>query len=182
MFDAQTAFVVPNSAFSLIGAAGATVQIGNVIDLLGQGVGTAPANIIGNRSYYGVDPGIGLMKNEVEIDIAAALATGNAATAEFAIQYAPDTGAAGGYLPGTWESANTTGAKAVSEYPAGTQVRMDLPPAPPDQQLPPPRFVRAVLIVPAATNLSGGTVQFAGIVPARTDFVQKNAPNNYVQA
>lgn len=179
MFDAQTAFVPPNSAFSLVGGAGVTLQIGQIIDLLGSGVGTAPPSIIGNRSLYGVDPGIGLMKPEVELDVLAGLATGNAATVEFAIQYAPDTGAGGGYQPGAWENVNTTGAKAVAEYPAGTQLRMDLPPAPPDQQLPPPRYVRMVMIPAAATNLNAGTVQFAGIVMARTDFVQRNAPNNY---
>jgi len=181
VFDSATAFVQPNSAFSLIGVAGSDLQIGNVVDLMGVGVGVAPPNIIGNRSLYGVDPGIGF-KPVVEINILAGLATGNAMTAEFAIQYAPDTGSAGGYLPGTWENASTTGPKAVSEYPAGTQIRMDLPPAPPDQQLPPPRYIRAVLVGEAAKNLNAGTVQFAGIVMSRTDPVNKNAPNNYVQA
>jgi hypothetical protein len=179
LFDAQTAFVLPNSAFSLVGGAGAIVQIGNIVDLLGVGVGVAPPNIIGNRSVYGVDPGIGLMKNEVEIDLLAALATGNSATAEFAIQYAIDSGASGGYQPGTWEDANTTGIKAVGAFPAGTQIRMDLPPSPADMQLPPPRFVRAIMRPSAAANLNAGTVAFAGIVPARTDLVNKNAPNNY---
>lgn len=180
MFDAQTAFVLPNSAFSLVAGAGVTVQIGQVVDLMGVGVGVAPPNIIGNRSVYGVDPGIGF-KPVVEIDILAGLATGTAMAPEFAIQYAPDTGAAGGYNPGTWENASTTGAKAVTVYPAGTQIRMDLPPAPPDMQDPPPRYIRAVLLGVAAVNLTVGTVAFAGITMSRTDLTNKNAPNNYAE-
>jgi hypothetical protein len=174
MFDAQTCWVTPNSAFSLVGAAGAVVQLGNVIDLLGSGEGTQP-NFIGNRSVYGVDPGIGF-KPMAEIDLLAGLATGTAATAEFAIEYAPDNGS---FYPGAWEIGSTTGAKAVAEYPAGTQIRMDLPPAPPST--PTPRFVRAVLIVPAAEDLTAGTVAFAGIVMSRTDLVNKQAPNNFTQ-
>lgn len=178
MFDAQTAFVLPNSAFSLVGGAGATVQIGQVVDLMGVGVGVAPPNIIGNRTYYGVDPGIGF-KPVVEIDILAGLTTGNAFAAEFAVQYAQDTGAAGGYQPGTWESASTTGSKAVGVYPSGTQIRMDLPPAPPDMQDPPPRYIRVALLGVSGENLTAGTVSFAGITMSRTDLTNRNSPNNY---
>lgn len=181
MYDATTVFVAPNSAFSLVGAAGAAVQVGVIYDLLGAGVGVAPPNIIGNRptGFYGVDPGIGKPKPEIEIDIVTALGTANAATVEFQIEYAPDTGSAGGYQPGTWEVASTAGVKAVGEYPANTQVRMDLPPAPPDQQVGPPRFIRLIMQPAAGTNLNAGAVSFAGIVYARTDLVNKNAPNNY---
>lgn len=181
MTDPLLSFVPVGAApVSLVGAAGATVQIGAIIDLLGQGVGTAPQNIIGNRSLYGVDPGPGRMKPEIEVVIGTALATGNAATAEFALQYAPDGGAAANYQPGAWEAGNTTGAKAVAEYAASVVVRLDLPPAPPSTLT--PRYMRLVLLVPSGTNLSAGTVTFAGLVPARDDYANRNMAANYAVA
>jgi len=182
MTDALVCFVQPGGLQSLIGAAGAVIQVGSVIDMLGQGVNTAPANIIGNafNGFYGVDPGVGRMKPEIQINIGVAFATANAATGEFALQYAPDTGAAGGYAPGTWEDGATSGFKAVGLYPALTVVRMDLPPAPP--ATPNPRYVRLIFRPLAATNLSAGTVTFAGLVMARDDLVNRFSPNNFVAA
>lgn len=185
MIDNLVSFVGLNAAaVSLVGGAGVTVQIGQTLDLLGAGVGIAP-NIIGlNRvsGFYGVDPGIGRMKPEIQVSFGVAPATGNGALPEFALQYAPDTGAAGGYQPGTWESATTTGAKAVGSF-LTTVPRMDLPPAPQDQQAPPPRFVRLVMVPnqvgAAAANLTAGTVSFAGLVMARDDLVNRNAPSNF---
>ena len=183
MFDALTAFVMPGGAQSLVGAAGTLVQIGQTIDLLGAGVGVAPPNIIGNRpsGFYGVNPGIGKFKPEIEVDFSVNPATGNGATIEFALQYAPDTGAVGGYLPGTWEDANTTGFKAATEYTTALPVKMDVGPAPPNT--PTPRFVRLIMRPASGTNLNAGTVNFAGLTIARADLVNaQTAPNNFVQA
>lgn len=180
MIDNQVSFVgLGAAAASLVGAAGALVQVGDVIDLLGVGVGVAPPSIIGNRAsgFYGVDPGVGRTKPRCAIYIGTSLATGNSATAEFALQYAPDTGSSGGYLPGTWEDGATGGAKAVAEYAAGVLAQLDLPPAPPSTQT--PRFVRLVMRVPASTNLSAGTVIFAGLVMGLDEQAQRQAPNNY---
>lgn len=180
MYDARVCFVLPGGAQSLVGGAGAEVQIGVTLDLLGVGVGQAPPSIIGNAfgGFYGVDPGIGKAKTEIEITFSTAMATGNAATAEFVVQYAPDTGAAGGYAAGTWEDAETTGAHTATEWGTANAVRMDVPPAPPST--PNPRYVRLILRVPAATNMNAGVVNFAGLVYARTDLVNRFAPNNYV--
>src|SRR5579863_8182505 len=99
--DALLNFVQPNAMpVSLVGAAGASISIGGVIDLLGSGVGTAPQGIIGNTTLWGDDPGIGRVKPDIQITIGTAVATGNGATTAFALQYAADTGAAGGYQPG----------------------------------------------------------------------------------
>lgn len=183
MKDNQVAFVGLGAApVSLVGAAGAAIQIGQIIDLLGQGVGQAPAGIIGNRAsgFYGVDPGAGRTKPDIEIDIGAAAQTGSAATAEFALQYAPDTGAAGGYNPGAWEDGATTGYKGVGELTAGQQLRMDLPPTPPGTAT--PRFVRLIARLAAGTDFTAGTVAFAGLVMGRTDQAQRQAPSNYTVA
>lgn len=182
--DQQLTFVgLGAAAVSLVGAAGAAIQIGSTLDLLGVGVGVAPPGVIGNpfNGFYGVDPGPGMLKPTFSGRIGTALATSNAATAEYVLQVAPDTGAAGGYQPGTWEDWVTTGTRAVSDFAANGKVRMDLGPAP--NNTPAPRFVRLLQRVPAATNLSAGTMTFAGFVMADDDLGNaQNAPQNYAVA
>lgn len=177
--DALTNFVQPGAVpVTAVGPAGAIVQIGQTLDLLGPGVGVAPPGVIGNTTLWGHDPGIGRVKPEIQITVGTAFATGNAATGEFVIQYAPDTGAAGGYQPGTWEDAETTGFKAVGVFSANQVVRMDLPPTPPST--PTPRFTRLIMRPAPATNFSAGTVSFAGLTMVRDDQANKQAPSNYV--
>lgn len=160
-----------------VGAAGVNITFATIIDLLGSGVGTAPVNIIGNATLFGQDPGgIGKNKPDIEIVIGTAFTTSNAATANFAIQVAPDAGTPT-YLPGTWETAAETGAKPVTELTAGQVLRLAMPPAPPNTMR--PRYVQLLMQVPAATNMTAGTVSFAGIVFARDDMAQKNAARNY---
>lgn len=182
--DQQLTFVgLGAAAVSLVGAAGAAVVIGNPLDLLGLGVGVAPQGVIGNpfNGFYGVDPGPGMLKPTFSGRIGTALATGNAATAEFVLQVAPDTGAAGNYQPGTWEDWVTTGARAVGDFAANSKVRMDLGPAP--NNTPVPRFIRLLLRVPAATNLNAGTMTFAGLVMADDDLGNvQQAPVGYAVA
>ena len=177
MLDSQLEWVSHAGApQSMVAGAGVTVPFNNIIDELGQGVGTAPANIIGNATLFGADAGIGRFKLEAQINIGTAFATSNVATANFAIQVAPDLGAPT-YQPGAWETAAETGAKPVAEMAANTVIRMDLPPAPPLTQR--PRYIRMVLLVPAATNFTAGTVTFAGLVAGRDDQTNRQAAANY---
>jgi hypothetical protein len=181
MFDSLTAFVLPGGAASLIGAASATIQIGGIYDLLGQGVGTAPANIIGtNRlnSFYGVDPGAG--KGKPEIEITFGVSPVGAGTFAYALQYAPDTGVAGGYQPGTWETAYATSFSAATEYSTADAVRLDVAPSPPNT--PQPRYVRVVMIPATGDHMTAGSVSFAGIVMARASDIltAQQTPSNYV--
>lgn len=167
-----------------MGLAGVTVQIGAVYDFAGVGVGVAPPNIIGSNRYagfYGVDPGAGQFKPEIEITFSVAPAA-SAGTYQYALQYAPDTGAAGGYLPGTWENASETNNSAVTEYGLTNAVRLDLTPAPPNT--PQPRYARLVMIPSSGNNMTAGTVNFAGIVLARAADILANrfTPSNYVAA
>lgn len=180
MFDASTTFVQPGGAASLVGAASTTIQIGGIYDLAGVGVGVAPPNIIGSNrlgGFYGVDPGSGKGKPEVEITFSTSPA--GSGTFQYALQYAPDTGATGGYQPGTWESAFETNASAATEYTTANAVRMDVPPAPPNT--PQPRYVRIVMIPASGDNMSAGVVSFAGIVMARGSDIlaNQNSPSNY---
>ncbi len=170
--DSKLEFVPHASApQTVVGAAGATITFTGVIDLLGSGTGTAPSNIIGNAALFG-DPGegIGRTKPDIQITIGTAFTTGTAATANFALQYAPDLGTPT-FLPGTWETAAETGAKPVSEMTANQVLRLAMPPTPPNT--PRPRFMQLVMLVPAATNMTAGTVSWAGIVFARDDQANK---------
>ncbi len=179
--DALTNFIQPGAAAqSMVGAAGAEIQIGNIIDLLGNGSGQAPTSIIGNTTTWGHDPDIGRVKPVIQINIGTAFTTGTAATGRFCLEYAADTGSAGGYVPGTWYVSSATEAHAVSQLTANQVLVMDLTPAPPE--VPRPRFVRLTMQVPAATNMTAGTVTFAGLTMAADQNASKQAANNYVVA
>lgn len=182
MLDAILEFVShAGAAQSMVGAAGAAIPFNNVVDLMGSGVGTAPPNIIGRASLFGEDPGIGRYRPFVEIVLGAAFTTSNSATATFSIQYAPDTGSAGGYLPGTWEVAAETGALTAAELSAAQVIRMDVPATPPNT--PTPRYMRIVMTPPAATNFTAGTIEAAFITQGRDDLRSaQQAASNYVVA
>lgn len=180
-------FISPNGpALSAIAAAGATVYFPNVVDILGYGVGQAPsANIIGNppSGFFGQDVGLGIWKLDIEIDIGTSFTTSNSATAEFVLQGAPDTGAAGAYQPGTWEDFATTGTHAASELVTATlsagRFRMAMPPAPPATLT--PRYLRMLMRVPSATNFTAGTITGAYMVQGRDDLQSaQQSANNYV--
>lgn len=181
MFDALTAFVLPGGSASLIGAASATVQIGAIYDLTGVGVGVQPPNIIGSNrlsGVYGVDPGSGKGKPEIEITFSTSPA--GTGTFQYALQYAPDQGSAGGFQPGTWETATETNPSAATEYTTSRAVRLDMAPAPPNT--PQPRFMRVVMVPASGDNMTAGVVSFAGIVMARGSDIlaNQNSPSNYV--
>lgn len=173
MLDAQLSFVPPGVTQSLVVGGAATTQLGQVIDILGQGVGTAPANVIGNASVFGEDAGIGIWKVDLQVNIGTAPVGGNN---NFALQGAVDSGASGGYLPGTWETFAETGAKTPAQLLANSVWRMAMPPTPPD--MPTPRYYRLVAISSAA--VTAGTISAAFMVQGRDDLQNKFAANNYV--
>lgn len=181
--DALLNFLPIGSNLSMVGAAGASIVIapaGGALDLLGEGVGLAPVNIIGNamRGVFGTDFGIGVRKAQLVVGVGTAFATGTAATWNLAWQFAEDTGAAGGYLPGTWVTAVETGPQAVGNAPAGAIIgRFDFPP-----QIPPnfqPRYSRLLMQFPAAEDLTAGTLAFALVTTDRDDQANQFAANNY---
>ena len=59
--DALVNFIPIGSSIPILGAAVRS----NIYDILGSGVGTPPANIIGNRTLFGSDVGIGGLKPQV---------------------------------------------------------------------------------------------------------------------
>lgn len=181
LIDAQTWFVAPGSPLSLVGGAGVDIPSPNTIDLLGQGVGTAPQNIIGTATTFGEDVGIGDPRVQVEAVVGTAFTTSNSCTLNVAFQAAADQGAAGNYQPSTWNTLVETGPIAVARLTAGKVIaRFDYPPAFPDNLN--PRYLRLLFDVPAGANFTAGTILFAISTMVRDDQANKNAARNYVVA
>lgn len=182
--DAQWTFVPAGAPFSLVGAAGANLPT-NPLDMLGLGVGVAPTPglIIGNVTLWGADFGIASGKMgtpKLQVSIGTGLVTATAATLNLALQFAPDNGAAGvpPYNPGAWQTVVETGALTAAQLPAGTVLaRFDWPPVFPQTLR--PRFARLLAQVPAATDFTAGTINFAGVVFDRDDQANKQAARNY---
>lgn len=182
LLDSQLSFVPPGGNLSLVAAAGVDVPSTNVIDLLGQGVGTEPQNIIGNRTVFGADAGIGGIRPQVEVIIGTGLVTATVATLNVAFQGAADQGAAGGYLPSTWRTLVETGEMAVADLIASAIcARFDFPPSFPVNFQ--PRYLRLLFQVPAATLFTAGTIAAAIVAMVRDDLANKyGAGKNYVVA
>jgi len=191
--DAQLSFIPIGSTFSLVGGAGVGLPSINTIDLLGQGVGTAPQNIIGNTpttgfdgGNFGTDVGVGRYKAMVAVFLGATtLTTANSATLNIQFQGAEDTGLAGNYLPGAWQTFMETGPMTLAQLnallptsaTAGALGRFDFPPA-----LPPgfaPRYLRLNFQPAAATNFTAGFISSAIVITVRDDQANKFAARNY---
>ena len=171
--DALVSFVPVGSPLSLIGALSTTFA-SNVVDLLGQGQGTAPANIIGNATVFGTDMGIGFFRPE--IDIASGSAAFSGTSINVALQGAIDSGASGGYQPGTWITFGETGVITLANTAIGantTFARLPWLPAWPAGTL--PRYLR-LLFTPVSLT---GTVAFAVVTTGRDDQANRYAWKNF---
>lgn len=175
IIDTKLAFLLPDaSPASMIDSDGVAVVVGSVIDLSGVGSGTAIPSVIGNAALFGTNPGVGRYRPQILISVGTAFTTGNSATANFALQYAPDNGSD---APGTYETASETGAKAAAYMTAGKQLILDLAPTPPGT--PRPRFARLLMQVPASTHFTAGTIDYAIISPVVDQNTVKQAAKNY---
>lgn len=177
--DSTLAFVPFGAPLSIVGATGATFG-SQIIDLLGSGVGTAPANIIGNATVFGEDIGVGGGQPEptLLVTVGTAFVTGGSATLNVQLQASADTGAPG-YTPASWTTIVETGAIAASNLTAGAVIaRFDIPPTIPQNLN--PRFYRLLFVTPSGQQFSAGTIAFAYPTYVRDDQANKNAANNYV--
>jgi hypothetical protein len=176
--DIQLDFIPIGSPLSLVTATGAAVPSTNTIDILGTGVGTAPQNIIGNRTIFGEDAGIGGVRSMIDVVVGTAFATSDSATLNISFQSAPDTGSGGGYLPGTWQTLEETGPLTAAQLTANEIVmRFDWAAAFPPSQA--PRFYRLLFTVLTATQFTAGTIAFAITTMVRDDWAIKYAAKNY---
>jgi hypothetical protein len=181
--DALVSFIPLGSALSLVGAAGATFRSG-IIDLLGQGVGTAPANIIGTgRTVFGTDLGVGGNRPELNITIGTALAAAAGTTLKVALQAAIDNGS---YQPGTWTDVDSEDNISLANGTAGAVIFRSpwIPTFPPGLM---PRFL-SLLFSPqlAGATPSGdftaGTISSALVTMVRDDYAAKYANKNFTVA
>ena len=191
--DAQLAFVPIGGNLSLVGGAGIGIPSTQVIDLLGQGVGTAPQNIIGNTpttgfnsGNFGTDVGIGRYKAQVAVFLGTTtITTANGATLNIAFQGAEDTGLAGLYQPGAWQTFMDTGYMTAAQLnlllPTAAQAspigRFDFPPAFPSNFS--PRYLRLLFQPLTATNFTAGYIAAALVTTVRDDLGQKFAARNF---
>lgn len=176
LVDALVSFGL--APFSLVGGAGVAIPSPNIIDLIGGGPGTPPGNIIGQRTVFGTDIGIGDPRLQTEVAVQVALATANGATLNVQFQAAPDTGAAGGYAPGAWTTLMETGALPLTSLNAAGKIvaRFDFPPVTPITFS--PRYLRLNFVPAAGTNFSAGTV-VAPVTTVRDDTANFQTPRNY---
>jgi hypothetical protein len=179
--DALLNFLPLGSNQTLVGGAGVSFQVGNIIDLLGLGVGVPPTNqIIGNVTNFGAPDamGVGGPRPELVVTIGTAATTGTAATLDLALQCAPDSGSPT-YQPGTWTDVITSGPITAANLTAGQLILRSpwLPPFPPGTR---PRYLRLYAIIPSATDFTAGTINSALVTTVRDDYFAKYAANNYV--
>ncbi len=176
ILDALIAFVPLGSPLSL--AVGVSdVPSTNVIDILGQGPGTAPRNIIGNPNsgLFGSDIGVGGIRPELNITVGTAFVSGGGGTVNIKLQAAPDTAVT--YLPGSYTTLVETGPLAAAAMPANTVVaRFPFLPAVPAGLN--PRYLRLLFSVVTAT-ISAGTIASALVTMVRDDQANKFAASNF---
>jgi hypothetical protein len=173
--DKLVSFVDVGNALSLVLGGTGSVASTNTIDLLGSGPGTAPANIIGNATVFGQDPGIGSNRPELNVTIGTAAVSGGGGTLTVALQAAADT--AGTYLPGTWVTLAATGLLTAASLTAGMVIARFpfLPAVPPGLN---PRYLRLYFTI-ATAAFTAGTIGSALVTTFRDDQTNKYAAANY---
>lgn len=159
LHDQKLDFVKVGGNLSIVGANGASFP-SDVYDILGVGVGIAPPNIIGvQNSVFGSDTGNGLLRPRIIVNIGTTFVTANGATLTPAFQGAPDSGVAGGYQPGAWQTFSQGPALTAAQLTAGNYAELDWPPAFPANLQ--PRFLRILFVTPAGTQFTAGIISSA---------------------
>lgn len=178
LVDAKVAFVPIGVPLSLVAAAGVDIVSPLVYDFLGSGVGTPVNNIYGNPALPGQADamGVGPQRPELVVLIGTALVA-NTGTPLLTVelQAAPDNGA---NLEGTYQTLVRSGPVTVAQGVAGARIARFpwVPPFPVNLR---PRFMRLNFEIPAGTNFSAGTIQYAGVTTTPDDLYQLQAARNY---
>ncbi len=179
--DALLAFVPIGAPLSLIQAQSVATPSG-VIDLLGQGLGTAPQGIIGTATVFGTDMGVGGLRPELNISVGVAFVlAGGATTLKIALQAAPDPGAAGNYTPANSAYVDIVSQDGilVANLTAGAVPFRSpwLPVMPPGLQ---PRFLRLLFTSSGVgTGYTAGSIASALVTTVRDDYSAKYAAKNF---
>lgn len=176
LHDQKLDFVKVGAYLSCVGALGAAFA-SDVYDILGVGQGIAPPNIIGvQNSVFGSDTGSGLLRPRIIVAIGQAFITADGATLTPEFQGAPDSGIAGGYQPGAWQTFSQGPALTAAQLTAGQAVELDWPPTFPANFQ--PRFLRISFATPVGTQFTAGIIASAittlGPDEASNRFAQRN--------
>ena len=176
--DALVAFIPAGSPLSLIGAGSATFR-SNVIDLLGQGVGTAPLNIIGvTATTFGTDMGVGGKRPEINVTIGTQPVVVAASTLKIALQAAEDQGAGGGYQPSTWvDVVSQDGLTAANLTIGAVPFRVPYLPTFPPGLL--PRYLSLQFTLSSLGAFTAGAIASALVTMVRDDQANKFAAKNF---
>ena len=174
ILDSQLSFVPIGGNLAVTSAA---VPSTNVIDLLGAGVGVAPPSIFGTPTVFGAPDAMGVGGARPELNVTTgSVAWAGGTSLNVALQGAIDTGSAGGYLPGAWNTFAETGAILTANLTASLVIARFpwLPPFPANLR---PRFLR-LLFTPVST-FTAGTIASAVVTLVRDDNFNKYAASNY---
>lgn len=173
--DALWQFVPQQGPISLIGLASAQ---SNVLDFLGQGQGTAPANIIGNTTLFGQPDafGVGGYRMDLAIATGAAAFVGVGVAMNIQLQYAADLGTPT-YLPDTWVTVTESGPIAVGSLLANTIVWRN-PFIPPQPLINRPRYARLNFAMTGGT-FSVGSIAYAIPEIGMDNLTMKYSSRNY---
>ena len=173
--DALLSFVPIGGNLSLVTGGANAVASTNIIDLLGNGVGTAPTSIIGTATVFGTDMGIPQMRPEINcVTGSANWAGGTSLTV--ALQGAVDSGTPT-YQPGTWITFGEVPGLTTAELLANTVIaRLPWLPAWPQNIL--PRYLR-LLFTPVGTYTTG-VIGSAIVTIVRDDQSNRYAAKNFV--
>lgn len=172
--DQLVSFLPPESNIPILGAAVRS----NIFDILGLGLGITPAEgnrIIGSRTLFGADTGIGGVKPQVQCAVgSAAFAGGTSLIAAF--QGAEDDGTGN---PDTWQTFIQTGSILTADLTANAVFgRFDWPPEFPVGFQ--PRFL-SLLFTPTGT-FNAGAVAYSVVTMGRPDNANRFAGKNFVVA
>jgi hypothetical protein len=147
---------------------------------MGPGVGQPLSNIIGNVALGGQPGAMGIPRTRPELIVATgvAFATANGGQLNVELQGAPDTGAAGGYQPGAWQTFVESGYMTAAQLAAQLEIARFpwVPPFPFNMR---PRFLRLLFQTLAGAQFTAGTIAFATVTTDRTDYAVKYAARNY---
>ena len=163
-----------------------TAVASDVIDLLGQGVNTAPQSIFGTTTVFGQADAMGVGNQRPELNITVGTALNGAAglTLNVKLQAAADPGAAGNWTPTTWLNIGGQDGITLAQGAANTVIgRLPwLPPFPANLR---PRFLR-LLFSPVSSGgadpsgaFTAGTIASALVVMGRDDWFVGQQPRNY---
>jgi hypothetical protein len=181
--DALVSFIPIGTNLSMVAGAGIAIPSSNVVDLLGNGVGVAPSNIIGLATTFGTDEGVGGKRPELNIPVGTTFTGAAGTTLKVALQGAADQGTAGNYQPSTWTDIVSQDNIALANLVAGAVIFRSpfLPTMPANLR---PRFLRLLFTpflngAPAGASFTAGSISSAVVTMVRDDQANKFAAKNF---